>query len=147
LLPEVSHRGHVAERVKARLLALTNATFERSRATEPAIDECAQHGENRNPCDPSGGEAVELAAEPRAAQHGGGEHQHDEGKRRTVLVLDMGSAAGSHAQLVAAQRIGADGVNHSVIQTVIDLCHRKSTQLERPAIPDNSEHRVSVLRG
>jgi hypothetical protein len=135
LLPEVSHRGHAAERVKTRLLALTNATFERSRATEAAIDECAQHGENRNPCDPSGGEAVELAAEPHAAQHGRGEHQHDENVWRTVLVLDVSITAGSQAQLIAAQRIGADGVNHSVIQTVIDLC---PSQIYAVGAPSNT---------
>ncbi|WP_143328031.1 hypothetical protein [Caballeronia pedi] len=128
--------------MKTRLLPLTDATFERGRATEPAIDECAQHGENRDPRDPSGSETVEMVAEPRAAQHGGSEHQHDENERRTVFVLDMRVAAGSQAQLVATQRISADGVIHSVLQTVVDLRRHKFTQLETPATPDNSEQCV-----
>jgi hypothetical protein len=83
--------------VKTRLLTMTDATFERGRAAEPAIDECAQHGKDRDPRNPSGGETLELVAEPCAAQHGGGEDQHDQHERRTMLVLDMGAVAGSHA--------------------------------------------------
>ncbi|GJH11899.1 hypothetical protein CBA19CS11_23695 [Caballeronia novacaledonica] len=96
MLPEAARRRHVAKRVETRLLSLTDAAFECGCAAEPAIDESAQHGEDRDPRDPSGGEAVEFVAEPCAAQHGGGEHQHDQGERRTILVFDMGVAA-SHA--------------------------------------------------
>ncbi|WP_321799110.1 hypothetical protein [Caballeronia sp. J97] len=105
-----------------RLLALTNAPLERGGAAEPAIDERAQHGEDRDPRDPSCGEAVEFVAEPCAAEHRGSEHQHDESERRAMLVLDVSPAAGSHARLVAAERIGADRVIHFAIRTVIDLC-------------------------
>jgi len=70
LLPEAARRRHVAKRVETRLLSLTDATLERGCAAEPAIDE--------------------------SAQHGGGEHQHDQGERRTILVFDMGVAP-SHA--------------------------------------------------
>ncbi|WP_106852652.1 hypothetical protein [Caballeronia novacaledonica] len=83
--------------MKARLLTLTDAAFERDRAAEPAIDESAKHGEDSDPRDPSGGEAVELVAAPCAAQHGNGEHQHDQRERRRVLVFDTGVAADSHA--------------------------------------------------
>ncbi|KXV04006.1 hypothetical protein CR51_14935 [Caballeronia megalochromosomata] len=74
--------------MKARLLPLTDAAFERGCAAEPAIDECAQHGKDRDPCNPSGGEAVECVAEPGAAEHRGSEHQHDQCEWRAMLVLD-----------------------------------------------------------
>ncbi|WP_250515381.1 hypothetical protein [Caballeronia sp. INDeC2] len=114
--------------MEARFFTLTDAAFERGRAAEPAVDEAAQHGEDRDPRYPPGGEAVECVAEPGAAQHGGGEHHHDQDERRTMLVFDTGVAAGSHAELVAAQGIRAGGLIHSVIPTVVDLCLHESTQ-------------------
>jgi hypothetical protein len=118
-----------------RSLPLTNAALERVGAAEPAIDECAEHGENRHPCDRSDRDTVEFVAEPGAAQHGGSEHQHDHDERRTLLVLDMSDAANAVAKLVAAQGIGTEGV-HSVLQTVMDLWFRKSTQSETQSIPE-----------
>jgi molecular chaperone DnaK (HSP70) len=97
LLPEAARRRHVAKRVETRLLSLADAAFECGCAAEPAIDETSQHGEDRDPRNPSGGETLELVAEPCAAQHGGGEDQHDQHERRTMLVFDMGAVAGSHA--------------------------------------------------
>jgi hypothetical protein len=138
LLPETAARRDAAKHAASRSLALTDTAFERGGAAEPAIGACAQHGEDAGPRDQPGGEAVEFAAEPDAAEHCGGEHQHDDGERRAMFVFDMSAAASAQAHLVAAERICANGLRHFVLQTVINLCFHKLTQLERSVIPDNS---------
>ncbi|MDR5739298.1 MULTISPECIES: hypothetical protein [unclassified Caballeronia] len=83
----------------------TEATFERGRSAEQAVDGCPERREDADARNPAERDVVERATHVGAAGHCREEHQHDEPERRRFPVLRAAAEAAGGECIVLTQTV------------------------------------------